>query len=111
MPASPTERTLRRLLAIGYLAEKVEQWNPWSRTRHDLFNAFDILAVRADKGTLGIQATTASHGAARWAKMTANPSLRTWLAAGNRAELWTWKRVGSSWLLNRREIRLRDIAA
>ena len=44
---SPTQLSLRKLKSEGYeTVQVVEVWIPFSRTRRDLFGAWDILAVK-----------------------------------------------------------------
>jgi len=88
---TPTERTLKKLRADGYLAVVVEHWNHFASVRQDLFGFIDVLAIRG-KRTLGVQATTAPNVAARLNKAMALPELRTWLEAGNAFEVWGWRK-------------------
>jgi len=37
MPASPTQRTLKKLRDEVYLAQVVEKWNAFAKIRQDLF--------------------------------------------------------------------------
>ena len=43
---SPTQRTLKRLRDLGYLAEVVERWNPHAKVRNDLFGFGDVMSGR-----------------------------------------------------------------
>ena len=79
---------------------------------HDLFRMFDVLAVKAEPGTgvLGIQTTSATNHAARVRKLMANATLRTWLAAGNRAEIWSWRKdYNGRWQCRRAAIKLDNL--
>jgi hypothetical protein len=77
-----------------------------------LFGAFDVVAIKADiGGVLRIQTTSGSNHASHARKMLANPTLRTWLAAGNRAEVWSWaKDRRGRWTCHRTAIVLADLA-
>jgi len=86
---SPTARTLAELRKQGYVAEVVERWNAYTKTRKDLFGGIDLVAVREGE-TLGVQATVASAVSTRLAKLRAEPRLAVWLAAGNRLQVWGW---------------------
>lgn len=86
---TPTARTLAKLRTDGYTAEVVERWNAYTRTRHDLFNAIDILAVRGSE-TLGIQCTSASNVSARLFKLRRNEHLPALQAAGWNVQVWGW---------------------
>lgn len=114
---SPTQRSLTRLRQEGYLAAVVERFNPHARVRQDLFGFADVVAVRAvdPPGVLAVQATTASNLAARRTKVAALATVRVWLAAGNRLELWAWAKRGPRgrrklWTLTREPVRLADLA-
>lgn len=81
--SSPTSRTLALLRdKCGYAAEVVEKWNPHSKTRKDLFNFIDIVAVRPEGELsgciLGVQATSASNMSARKKKCQEQPSFGAW---------------------------------
>jgi hypothetical protein len=105
--SSPTKRTLALLRAEGFTAAVVERWNPHAWVRQDLFGLFDLLAVHPDRpGVLGVQCTSTDHQAQRMAKALKVPALRTWLAAGNRAEIWGWKKSRRSgrWQVTRHPV-------
>jgi len=89
--ASPTSRTLQLLRRERFAADVCERWIPHANRRADLFRMFDVLGIRADlPGVLGVQATSGANHASRVRKLLGSPALRTWLAAGNRAEVWSW---------------------
>lgn len=90
---SPTSRSLRQLRADGYVAEVVERWNQYSKTRHDLFGIVDVLAM--DGELLAVQATTTGNLSSRIKKSLASPNLRAWLEVpGLRFECWGWAKRG-----------------
>ena len=100
---SPTQRTIDELAKRGYMAEVVERWIPKTKVRKDLFGFIDILAVNPHRflsGCLGIQVTTSSNLAARFKKICgpcAEQALN-WLTAGNRIEVWGWRKLkGKGW--------------
>lgn len=101
---SPTALTLRRLRADGALADVCERWVPKVMVRRDLFGLFDVIALDDFSGVLGIQATTEAHAADRVRKMRASPVLARWLARGNRAEVWGWRKVGRVWTVRVRRL-------
>ena len=94
MPESPTSRSLAYLRERGYVAEKVEYYNPFSKRRVDLFGCIDIVAVKAGEAILGVQATTVANQAARKAKALSLPGLQAWLGAGGRFEVHGWGKHG-----------------
>ena len=90
---SPTQRSLKHLREAGYDVEIVEKWNMWSRTRRDLFNMFDLLALHPDGTLVGVQVTSTAHVAERIAKLEANPLLAVW-AKKNTAVVHGWAKRG-----------------
>lgn len=109
MASSPTARTLALLRCEGYTAQVVERWNPHARIRQDLFGVIDVVAIRADEtGVLGIQATSGDNVSARLHKAKDAEALRTWLAAGNRFEVWGWRKVKGRWTVRKVPITLAD---
>jgi hypothetical protein len=88
---TPTARSLALLKRSHYIAGVVERWLPRVERRKDLFGCIDLVAVhRCEPGVLGVQATSMSNVSARVRKAQERPELRTWLAAGNRFEVWGW---------------------
>jgi hypothetical protein len=111
-PLTPTARSLTLLRRRGYLADVVERWIPRANIRRDLFGCIDLAAVCLDApGVLGIQATTEAHVSTRLAKARALPALKTWLAAGNRFEVWGWTRRGRRWRVKIVAVVSEDLAA
>lgn len=91
---NPTERSLRKLRADGWLCDKTEHWNPWSRTRRDLFGFIDILAIRGNE-MLAVQATSGSNVASRLAKIRGLQASTLWLESPNRKiVVHGWARKG-----------------
>lgn len=88
---SPTERTLKRLREMGYLAAVVEKWNPHARIRQDLFGVVDVIGIR-DGETLAVQATSGSNVAARVSKISDHESTPTIRAAGWHFEVHGWRK-------------------
>jgi hypothetical protein len=99
---SPTARTLNLLRAEGFEVDVVERRLPHCCVSVDLFNMFDLIAVRADlPGSLGVQCTSGANHAARVRKLLANPVLPVWLRAGNGAVVVSWRKVKGKWLSRR----------
>jgi hypothetical protein len=108
--SSPTARSLKEARKLGLTAQVVERWNPHSKTRHDLFDCIDIVAVHPDCGIIGIQACAGASHAARAEKIRQSVRMQAWLASGGRAEVWSWSKRGARgkakhWTLRREEIR------
>ena len=93
---SPTELSLKRLRADGWLAAVVEKWNPHVKIRQDLFGFIDLIAVCAE-GTLAIQATSYSNLASRVRKITDSENLGAVREAGWKVEVWGWRKVKNRW--------------
>lgn len=95
---SPTQLTLRDLKKNDYLAQVVERWNPFAHVRVDLFGIIDIVAVHPERpGVLGIQATSYDNISARVKKLEASPNTEIWLSAGNKLQVWGWRKVKNRW--------------
>ncbi len=84
MKTSPTQRSLAKLRADGWLCAVTERWNPYAKIRQDLFNFIDLLAIRNDK-TLAVQTTSGANLAARVEKIKSTPAAALWLESPNRA--------------------------
>lgn len=88
---SPTSRSLKLLREQGFTAQVVEKFNPWSKTRIDLFGGIDIIAIHPEHTScLGVQATSRSNITARVRKLDVEPKLKLWKECGNRLEVWGW---------------------
>lgn len=97
---TPTQLTLRKLRADGYIAEVVERWNPHANVRNDLFGFVDVLALRGNE-TLAIQATTAPNVMARVNKIANSPQIGSVREAGWTIRVWGWGKKGRFWTLLR----------
>jgi hypothetical protein len=91
---TPTQRTLARCRAQGWPVQVVERYIPQARRRVDLFGAIDLVALDGLPGVLGIQACSGGDAATRMAKARALPEIAAWVGAGNRFEVWAWRKVG-----------------
>ena len=87
-----TQFTLKLLRDRGYSAEVVERWIVRCKKRIDLWNVVDIIAMREDKGIVGVQSTSAAHHADHLAKARAEPLLERWLRCGGKFALISWKK-------------------
>ena len=91
---SPTQLSLRKLKSEGYkTVQVVEVWIPFSRTRRDLFGAWDILAVK-DGETIAIQVTSKSNISARVKKISENEHVNNLRDAN-------WKLLVHGWFKNK----------
>lgn len=94
---TPTQRTLKLLRAQGWKAQVVEHFNMFARVRQDLFGFIDVLAIRPGE-TLGVQCTTFSNRSSRIQKIQESELATDWVLAGNKIEVWGWKKVKNRWL-------------
>lgn len=108
--ATPTQRTLSELKKRGWPAAVVEKWVPMSTAfyagddakpsrggfRKDVWGFIDILVLDGLPGSLAIQACGATGFAEHLRKIDGIEEVRTWLRAGNRLELWSWRKVSRS---------------
>lgn len=95
MATTPTARTLRWLRKQGYTAGVVEKWIPQTRRRVDLFGFIDLIAIKEGE-TVGVQATSTSNMAARFAKMRELEAMPLWLQAGNKLWIVGWSKKGKA---------------
>jgi len=93
---SPTQLTLDKLRADGWLVEVTERWNPFARIRQDLYGFVDVLAVREGE-TLAVQATSYSNISARVNKIAEHNNIGMVRKAGWRVEVWGWRKVNNRW--------------
>jgi len=106
---TPTKRSLDLLRREGFTAAVVERRLPRCLITVDAFGLFDLIAVRADvPGVAGIQTTTGTNHTSRVRKLLGNPTLRTWLAAGNTAEVWSWAKRRERWTCRRQRLAAAD---
>lgn len=91
---SPTQRSVQKLKAEGWLVAIVEHWNPYAKVRQDLFGFIDILALCGDS-LLAIQTTTGSNVSARIKKIQALQAAQLWLESNNRKIIvHGWTKMG-----------------
>ena len=93
---SPTQRSLEKLRAEGYLCQIVERWNPHARIRQDLFGIGDILAIKEGE-TLLVQTTSRGNVAARVTKIQESEHLDKILAAGWKITVHGWGKLKAGW--------------
>lgn len=103
------------LRSVGYTVEIVERWIPAGPkgfkgpiVRKDFAGMFDLLAWKPDilQGVLGVQCTVTSEASKRLDKIMREKRLASWLAAGNKAVVHGWQKVGSRWQLTPLAVRL-----
>lgn len=102
---TPNARSKALLEGEGFTVEIVERFNHWSTTRHDLFNAFDLLAV-GNGETLAVQATTDGNLAARRTKLAQCAVVPLCVAAKWRIEIHGWAKKQNRWRCRRESLGL-----
>lgn len=104
---SPCQRSLKKLRAEGWLVAIVEHWNPWSKTRNDLFGFGDLLAIQGG-AIMMVQTTSGSNMAARIEKIKASQAAAVWLESTTRIiSVHGWARRGERKLWTCKEVILR----
>ena len=96
MAKSPTQLTLEKLRAEGWLAEVVEKWIPGANIRKDLWGFVDILAIRDDE-ILAAQATSYSNVSSRVNKITDHENLPAVRLANIQIQVWGWRKLDNRW--------------
>ena len=95
LPMTPTQRSLAKLRAEGWVPYVVERWNPFAHIRQDLYGFIDIVAIKSgNPGVLAIQTTTTDNIQSRITKSKENPNLSIWLSGGNKFKVWGWAKRG-----------------
>lgn len=104
---SPTQRSLKKLKAEGWLCAIVEKYNSFIKVRQDLYGFGDILAVRKGGETMIVQTTSGSNFAARMAKIKALPAAAIWHCPPVYRTIMVhgWRKVGARGAVKRWECR------
>lgn len=89
--SSPTQRSLKHLRKLGYLAEVVEKTVPRVFIRKDLYGFIDILAIREGE-ILGVQATSGSNVSSRVDKIANHDNIGAVRKAGIRIHVHGWRK-------------------
>jgi hypothetical protein len=114
---TPTARTLKLLRAEGLVVDIAERWNPFSRTKRDLFNFADLIGLDvARKSMWAVQATSMSNMGARVKKIRGEcrEAATAWIGCGGKILLVGWAKRGPRggrkiWTPVRKEITLADL--
>lgn len=97
MAKSPTQLSLEKLRADGWLAEVVEKWVPGANIRKDLWGWTDIVALK-DGQTLAVQTTSYSNISARVNKITESDTIAEVRKANWSVEVHGWRKVNNRWV-------------
>lgn len=96
--ASPTARTLEFIREQGWVADKVEQFNPYAGKfgqRKDMFGFGDIIAM-GENSIIAIQScgyTFSEHHKKLTEDEIVSPNVHLWLSNGGRLILIGWRKV------------------
>jgi len=92
---TPSERTLKALRDRGCVVGRVEQFNPFSGHREDLFGFLDYVALDVPaQEIVGVQSTGTAFAAHR-RKIVEDRKDQAiaWLTCGGKIELWGWRKL------------------
>lgn len=99
---TPTALTIDYLYSQGcQLVQKVEVWNPWARKRKDLFDCWDVLAIK-DGETIAVQTTSRNNISSRAAKIAEAESTPHLRKAG-------WKLIIHGWDKKDGKYRIKEV--
>jgi len=92
---STLARSLKLLRDEGWIAAKVEHWNPFAKIRQDLFGFIDIVALSMstdyeDGQICGIQVVN-THLPEHITKIRENKAAQAWIACGAGIIIHNWK--------------------
>ena len=96
LATSPTQLSLKKLKADGYVCQITERWNAFAKIRVDLFGFVDVLAIKENE-TLAVQTTSYSNISARVRKISEHDNVGAVRKAGWKIHVHGWHKVGSRW--------------
>jgi len=89
MKISPTQRSLKKLRAEGYLCAIVEHFNQFAKIRQDLYGFLDILAIKENE-ICGIQTCCKGDLSKRETKIAQHKNFQAVKKSGIRIILHGW---------------------
>lgn len=105
MSLNPNALTIARLKEEGYEPHNVEYRDRFGRT-HDLLGIGDFMGL-CEKDKVLIQCTVGiQNHHARVRKVLAALVTRSWLASGDRIEVWSWRQLKNEVKFHATHIRL-----
>ena len=108
MADSPTQRSLKLMRDRGYLCEVVEHWNPWSKTRKDLWGFIDVLCIKEGQ-VIGVQTTSKTNISARYKKIKEHDNVWWVLDSGIRVLIQGWgKNKSGRWEMREIEVKIEE---
>lgn len=100
---SLTARSKWLLESDGYKVAIVENYNAFTKRKHDLFGCIDILAVGAGD-TIAVQTTSKSNMSARRKKIQDSDAYPEMIRSGWRIYVHGWHKEGNRWRCKVEEI-------
>jgi len=94
--ASITQKTRDSLKERGYVSEKVERFNAFTKRYHDLFTVWDVLGV-GNKETIAVQVTSRGNISTRIKKIEESEFINDVREAGWRLEVHGWDKHKNRW--------------
>lgn len=81
----------------GWKVDRCDRYNHYTQRTSDLFGCFDLIVLDDLWGCIGVQVTGGQGGniAARIHRLEDSPNCQHWLARGNRAEVWGWRKLAA----------------
>lgn len=88
---------------LGYVVERVEYFNFYTKHRVDLLGVADLLALNGNEILL-VQVTSRDNLSHRYKKSVASDKLKLWLKAGGKIVFHGWDKPSSRWRIEIREL-------
>lgn len=85
--------TIKFLKNKGYVVERVERYNAFTRKRHDAFGIIDYIALKEGE-ILGVQSTGVNGKSIHKKTILSHKLTKTWLEAGGKLLLICWRKRG-----------------
>ena len=96
MATSPTQLSLKKLRADGYLVAITERWNAFAKIRQDMWGFCDLLAIKENE-ILAVQTTSASNMSARAHKIADSEHVGMVRKSGMKIHIHGWIKTGRKW--------------
>lgn len=96
---SPTQRSLKALRAEGWTVDVVERWLPGINRRKDLFDCYDLLAIKKNHRPLLVQVT--STGVASRVKKVCEHELHQLVSSIFAIEVHGWRKNSKGRIVQR----------
>ena len=94
--ANITQKTRDALKERGYISEKVERYNAFTKRFNDLFTVWDVLGV-GNRETIAVQVTSRANISTRIIKIEESEHIDAVREAGWRLEVHGWDKYKNRW--------------